>query len=207
MIIRQGFPTFFHGRPTREKKLLPKGFAANFVLISWSVLGGVIGYAFLANFLTMLIKPVLEKPIDSVQDIVDQGMVPITFETGWGEYYIDLLKNSPNPLYRQLAEIAITPKDGEERLKLMKERILKDGTSVYISDRIYSDELDPADFYSSKDVLEGMDPWVVWIVNKKWPLSEKLAQHILIYQQVGGLFWSTLLLSLTITFTKIPKIF
>ena len=186
MIIRQGFPTFFHGRPTREKKLLPKGFVANFVLISWSVLGGVIGYAFLANFLTMLIKPVLEKPIDSVQTIVDQGMVPIT--TDAGQYYIDFLKSSANPLYRQLAEIAINPKNNEERLNLMNELILKDGTSVYIADRIDPDELDPADFYLSKDVLEGMDPYVVWIVNKKWSLSEKLAQHILIFQQVGGIF-------------------
>ena len=205
MMIRQGFPTFFHGGSTKEKKLLPKGYSANFVLISWSVLGSVIGYAFLANFLTMLIKPVLEKPIDTVQTIVDRGMVPITHD--YGQYYIDFLRSSANPLYRHLAEIAINPKNREEKLKLMKERILRDGTSVYISAIIKPDELDPADFYFSKDVLEGWNPYGVWIVNKKWPLSEKLAQHILIYQQVGGLFWSTLLLSLTITFTKIPKIF
>ena len=203
MLIRQGFPTFFHGRPTRdrgrdkinlfnfklpmhmgERKLLPKGFAANFVLISWSVLGSVIGYAFLANFLTMLIKPVLEKPIDSVQDIVDRGMVPIAT----GQHYIDFLKKSANPLNRQLAEITIKPKGVEERLNLIKERILKVGTSVYIFHEMNPDELDTADFYISKDVLEGLDPYVGWIVNKKWPLSEKLAQHIFIYQQVGGLF-------------------
>ena len=186
MIIRQGFPTFFHGRPTREKKFLPKGFAANFVLISWSVLASVIGYAFLANFLTMLIKPVLEKPIDTVQTIVDRGMVPITHD--YGQYYIDFLRSSANPLYRHLAEIAINPKNREEKLKLMKERILRDGTSVYISALIKPEELDPADFYFSKDVLEGWNPYGVWIVNKKWPLSEKLAQHILMYQQVGGPF-------------------
>ena len=185
MIIRQGFPTFFHGRPSRENKFLPKGFAANFVLISWSVLGGVIGYAFLANFLTVLIKPVLEKPIDSVQDIVDRGIVPITHEAG--HYYIDFLRSSANPLYRQLAEIAINPKDVEEWLNLMKERTLKKGTSVYMAPELYS-YFDPADFYFSKDALEGMDPYTVWIVNKKWPLSEKLAQHILTYQQVGVFF-------------------
>ena len=103
MIIRQGFPAFCHGHSTRVKKLLTKGFVANLVLIFWSVIGSVIGYAFLANFLTMLIKPVLEKPIDSVQTIVDQGMVPITYDGG--EWYIEFLKSSTNPLYRQLAEI------------------------------------------------------------------------------------------------------
>ena len=186
MIIRQGFPAFFHGHSTRIKKISTKGFVANLVLIFWSVLGSVIGYAFLANFLTMLIKPVLEKPIDSVQTIVDRGMVPITYDGG--EWYIEFLKSSTNPLYRQLAEIAITPKDVKELVNLLKEQVLMEGTSVYISDRIYSDDLDPSDFYSSKDVLEGMDPYVGWIVNKKWSQSEKLAQHILIYQQVGGFY-------------------
>ena len=82
MLIRQGFPTLFHGHPARENKFLPKGFAANFVLTFWDVLGGFIGYFFLATFLTMLIKPVLEKPIDSVETIVDRRMVPITDEGG-----------------------------------------------------------------------------------------------------------------------------
>ena len=187
MMIRQGFPTLFHGHYAGERKFLPKGFAANFVLISWAVLGSVISYAFLANFLTMLIKPVLEKPIDSVQTIVDRGMVPITYDSG--QYYIEVLKSSANPLYRQLAEIAINPKDKEERLNLMKDQILNDGTSVYIGAGVDRDELEPSDFYKSKDVLEGMNPYTVWIVNKKWPLSEKLAGHILLYQQVGETFF------------------
>ena len=167
----------------KEKKLIPKGYAANFVLISWAVLGSVIAYAFLANFLTMLIKPVLEKPIDSVQTIVDRGMVPITLDGG--QYYIEFLKSSANPIYRQLAEIAINPKDKEERLGLMKERILNDATGVYIGTAIDQDEFEPSEFYKSKDILEGMNPYTVWMVNKKWPLSEKLAKHILLYQQVS----------------------
>ena len=181
MLIRQGFPTLFHGH-SRENKFLPKGFAANFVLIFWSVLGSVIGYAFLAIFLTMLIKPVLEEPIDSAQTIVDRGMAPITNEGG--QYWVDFLSSSPNPLYRQLSEITIVPKDYNELVNLMRERILKDGTSVFIGIEMYADELDPADFYKSKEVLEGNNYFTFWIVNKKWPLSEKLAQHIIRSQQV-----------------------
>ena len=185
MLIRQGFPTLFHGH-SRENKFLSKGFAANFVLTLWDVLCGFIGYFFLATFLTMLIKPVMEKPIDSVQDIVDRRIAPITDEGG--QFWKDFLNSSANPMYRQLAKITIVPKDPNELVNLMKKRILKDGTSVFISAFIYQDELDPEDFYKSKDILEGMNPYVVWIVNKKWPLSEKLAQHILRYQQVCGHF-------------------
>ena len=186
MLIRQGYPKLFHGHPARKNKFLPKGFAANFVLTLWDVLCGFIGYFFLATFLTMLIKPVMEKPIDSVQDIVDRRIAPITDEGG--QFWKDFLNSSANPMYRQLAKITIVPKDPNELVNLMKKRILKDGTSVFISAFIYQDELDPEDFYKSKDILEGMNPYVVWIVNKKWPLSEKLAQHILRYQQVCGHF-------------------
>ena len=101
MLIRQGFPTLFHGHTARENKFLPKGFAANFVFICWAVLGSVIGYAFLAIFLTMLIKPVLEEPIDSVQTIVDRGIVPIT--KYHSQFWKDHLNSSANPMYRQLA--------------------------------------------------------------------------------------------------------
>ena len=186
MLICQGFPRLFHGHSARKNKFLPKGFAANFVLTLWDVLCGFIGYFFLATFLTMLIKPVMEKPIDSVQDIVDRRIAPITDEGG--QFWKDFLNSSANPMYRQLAKITIVPKDPNELVNLMKKRILKDGTSVFISAFIYQDELDPEDFYKSKDILEGMNPYVVWIVNKKWPLSEKLAQHILRYQQVRGHF-------------------
>ena len=187
MLIRQGFPTLFHGHPAKKKKFLPKGFAANFVLISWAVLGSVIGYIFLANLLTMLIKPVLEKPIDSVETIVDRGMVPIT--VAGGQFWKDLLNSSENVKYRQLAEITLVPTNKSELLKLLNETILKDGTSVYLAAFIdYPDKLDPAEFYKSKDVLEGNNVYTGWIVNKKWPLSEKLAQHILRSQQVRGFF-------------------
>ena len=165
MLIRQGFPKLFHGHHARENKFLPKGFAGNVVLTFWDVLGGFIGYFFLATFLTMLIKPVLEKPIDSVQDIVDRGLVPITDEGG--QFWKDFLRDSANPLYRQLAEITIVPKDYNEWLNLMKERILKEGTSVWMGAYISTAwGLVPEDFYKSKDILEGNNPYGVWIVNK-----------------------------------------
>ena len=187
MLIRQGYPKLFHGHPARKNKFLPKGFAANFVLTFWDVLGGFIGYFFLATFLTMLIKPVLEKPIDSVQTIVDRGMVPITMEAG--HVWKDFLKSSANPNYPKLAEKIIVPKDYNEWLNNVTERILKDGTSVQLASAIPPKAgLDPADFYKSKDILEGDNPYGVWIVNKKWPLSEKLAQHILLFQRVRGHF-------------------
>ena len=111
-------------------------------------------------------------------------MVPITYDGGY--YWKDFLNSSANPLYRQLAEITLTPEDKKEWLNLITETILRDGTNVFIGLYIRpSDGLDPADFYTSKDILSLFGGL---IVNMKWPLSEKLAQHILRYQQVQGHF-------------------
>ena len=187
MITRQSFPKWFNG-PHQSKELglrqiISKGFSANFVLLNWSILGSIIAYAFLANFKVMLLKPVLEAPIDTVQEIVDKGLTPIVVDGG--QYWIEFLENSPNPLYQQLAEYTINPKNKEERLKLMEEKIISDGTHVYLAESLDSEDKKLGEFYKGKETLGGNVPWTVWIVNKKWPLSDHLARHILRYQQVG----------------------
>ena len=131
----------------------------------------------------MLLKPVLEEPIDTAQSILERGLIPIVVDAG--QYWIDILKQSPNPVYQQLAEITINPEDKEERLKLMEENILGAGTHVYLASGVADEEQELGDFYSSKEALEGNAPWTVWIVNKKWPLNDELAKHILMYQQVS----------------------
>ena len=39
-------------------------------------------------------------------------------------------------------------------------------------------------FHKSQEVIDGFNPWYVWIANKKWLLHDNLARHILFYQKV-----------------------
>ena len=41
------------------------------------------------------------------------------------------------------------------------------------------------DYYYSKEVVEGLSPYICYIANKKWALSEEFSRHMIRYQQVG----------------------
>ena len=84
------------------------GFASNMVLLLWCICGGLLAHMLEANFLTILLKPNYEKPIDSAQDVIDSGLNLV-----WGpgqESYLDMYKNSPSIIARKLAERTVVAK-------------------------------------------------------------------------------------------------
>ena len=50
------------------------GFASNLILLLWCVGGGFLLHMFESTYLTMLMKPIYEKPVDTAQDILDRGL-------------------------------------------------------------------------------------------------------------------------------------
>ena len=61
-----------------------------------------------ANYLSILLKPNYEKPIDGPQDVIDSGLNLV-----WGpgqQSYLDMYKNSPSIIARKLAERTIVSK-------------------------------------------------------------------------------------------------
>ena len=56
----------------------------------------------------MLIKPVYETPINTAQDVLDRGL-PVIYTPGT-ESKVEIEKNSPSSITRQLAERTIVPK-------------------------------------------------------------------------------------------------
>ena len=54
------------------------------------------------NYLTVLVKPVYEKPIDTAEDIIERDMTIIGIPGT--ESLVETLKRSPFPLTRALAE-------------------------------------------------------------------------------------------------------
>ena len=163
----------------------------NFLLLTWGLCGGLLTHGLLANFRMMLLTPVLEEPVNTAQDILDRGMIPVTVEGG--DYYLYLLQTSTNPVYQQLAQITVVPKDAEELNKILEEGVQSAGTHVYLTNDLWPDQAALGSWYYSKEKLEGKNPFHGgWIMNKKWPLKDKLNQHILLYNQVTNWFLSQL---------------
>ena len=78
------------------------GFSSKMILLMWCVWGGFLLHILECNYLTVLVKPVYEKPIDTAEDIIERGVKIIYFPGG--ESMIETLKKSPFPLTRKLAE-------------------------------------------------------------------------------------------------------
>ena len=77
-------------------------------LLLWCVCGGFLLHMLECNYLSILLKPNYEKPVDTAQDVLDRGLTVI-YPPG-SESIVDGLKNSPLYLTRTLAERTEVPK-------------------------------------------------------------------------------------------------
>ena len=78
------------------------------VLLVWCVWGGFLLHILECNYLTVLLKPVYEEPIDTAEDIIEKGIKIIGYPGQ--ESVVEALKKSPFPLTRALAELMYVTK-------------------------------------------------------------------------------------------------
>ena len=85
----------------------PFGFSSRILFLLWCVCGGFLLHFLECNFLSILVKPNYEKPIDTAQDILDRGFNLIAPP----RYAASVMnqKNSPSNMTRKLAEKYIIP--------------------------------------------------------------------------------------------------
>ena len=79
------------------------GLASKMTFLLWCVCGGLLLHMFESTFFSMLIKPVYETPINTAQDVLDRGLAVIY--TPGTESLVEIYKNSPSKIIRELAEL------------------------------------------------------------------------------------------------------
>ena len=84
------------------KDSVPVGRSSNLVFTVWVVFGGFILHFLLSNYLTVLMKPSYEEPVESAADLVKRDIIPF-FAPG-GEMYLQLFAASEDPNYKELAK-------------------------------------------------------------------------------------------------------
>ena len=106
MLNAEGFDTFNENSST-SKKFFSKGFTRNFILLHWSVMGMIIAFSFLCNLRAMILKPQMERPIDTTKDLNLSGTAPMALTP----IYANLLRNAPDwqPWSQNAGETAYTP--------------------------------------------------------------------------------------------------
>ena len=73
----------------------------NMGALVWGIGGGFILYFLTSNFLTILLKPSFEKPINSIEDMLERDMGLILWARN--HYYIDAMRDSSVELYRKVS--------------------------------------------------------------------------------------------------------
>ena len=68
----------------------------------WSVCGGFLLYFLTSNYLSVLIKPSYQKPVETAEDVIARNLT--VFDPPGTESMVETDKKSPFPIVRQIAE-------------------------------------------------------------------------------------------------------
>ena len=144
---------------------------------------------FEANFLTILVKPSYEKPIDTAEDVMDRGL-SVIYPPGT-KSALEILKNSPSTITRTLAERTTVCKDWDEcngnpfgSDDGLIPAAVKTGSSVLEAGILYPWYFAFGKWHRSKESRGGQNPFASYMLNKKWTLEEEFNNHLLRFQQV-----------------------
>ena len=142
-----------------------------------------------ANYLTILLTPNYEDPMDTAEDVLDSGLSIITYPGV--QSAVEILKNSPSYITRTLAERTIVCKDWDEcegkpigNLSGLIPAAVKTGSSVIEVGILNTDYFAFGKWHRSKERRGGDHPFASYLLNKKWTLEEEINNHLLRFQQV-----------------------
>ena len=148
--------------------------ASNLVYIIWAVSGAFILHFLLSNFLTVLLRPGYEQPVETVADIVKKDIIPILWPEG--ESWISFFADSPDPNYQEISRRILHVKDWDEYYNLVH-KVTSTGLYTEIgtvpTTSVVTEE-EHKNWYRSSEMISGDNPYAVHLLNKKWPLKKVL---------------------------------
>ena len=152
------------------------GRSSNLVFTIWAVFGGFILHFLLSNYLSVLLKPSYEKPVDTPKDLIERDITPF-FGPG-REIYRQFFENSPDPNIQEISRRLYIAKDWEDYDKKVM-AVTSTGKYAEISgiparpNRPWLvPEEDFENWYRSREKVGGIMPYGAHITNKKWPLQK-----------------------------------
>ena len=154
------------------RELVPIGRSSNFAYTIWAVFGGFILHFLLSNYLTVLLRPTFEKPVETAADIISRDITPFYFPGGhiWKQFFAD----SQNPHYREISRRLRIAKDYDEFDSMMR-KVTSTGLYAQIggtpSLRVVKVE-EWKNWYRSSTTVGGTNPYGGHLINKKWPLRK-----------------------------------
>ena len=149
------------------------------VYLVWAIFGGFLLHILLCNYLTVLLKPRLEEPVDFAMDLIKRNITPYTY-AGWGflKYHFSRSQYF-DPEYQELSQNLMSPKSGSEFDEIVDKVLDFNGSVAWIGNIINERwwmknrkrDVRFKRFWVSKEYIKlGDYPYTIYLSNKKWPL-------------------------------------
>ena len=146
--------------------------SSNLVFTIWAVFGGFILHFLLSNYLTVLLRPSYEEPVETAKDLIKRDVIPF-YDPG-GEIMVQFFAASLDPIYQEVSRRLIITKDYDEYEELVG-KVVSTGMYAQIGTVPWIDnEEDYKDWYRSTEIISGEIPYQLHLSNKKWPLLKVL---------------------------------
>ena len=145
--------------------------SSNIVFTIWAVFGGFILHFLLSNYLSVLLRPSFEEPVENAADMIKRNITLILWPTALS--YSQFFRDSTDPNIQEVYRRLIIAKNWD---------VYEDLRWEGMSTGVYADvgplpgwpheEEDFKNFYKSTNPIAGDNPYIFHIANKKWPLKK-----------------------------------
>ena len=146
--------------------------ASNMLYLVWAIFGGFMLHILLCNFLSVLLRPSYEKPVETTKDLIDRDITPILVPGS--EYIVQFFKNSPNQDFQELSKRIYVSKDWNEHDELVL-KVVSTGSYADIGrrpDYWLVPKENHKDWYRSSESIMLGSLFAGSLTNKKWPLQK-----------------------------------
>ena len=135
--------------------------------------GGFILHFLLSNYLTVLLTPSYEEPVETAADLIKKDINP--FMTPGSEMYKQFFSASSDPIYQEISRRLVIAKNWDEYEEMVRQ-VISTGLSADIGTEPWwfnsTDEF--KDWYRSSETIAENYPYSIHLTNKKWPLMKVL---------------------------------
>ena len=147
--------------------------ASNLVFTIWAVFGGFILHFLLSNYLTVLLRPSYEEPVETAADLIKRDITP--FMQPGSDMFKQFFAASSDPVYQEISRRLVIAKDWDE-YEDMVHKVTSTGLYADIGrvPWIFNSTEEYKDWYRSSETIAGNNPYPGHLANKKWPLKKVL---------------------------------
>ena len=149
-----------------------RSYASNIVFIIWAVFGGFILHFLLCNYLTVLLRPSYEEPVETAADLIKRDITPFLWPGA--NIHKQVFAASSYSNYQKISRRLVIAKDWDE-YEDMVSKVTSTGLYAEIGTFPWVDSEEEYKYwYRSSETIGGFNPYSGHLANKKWSLKKVL---------------------------------